>query len=106
MRISFNKEQLQECKRAVRYYYQIQKQSVLIYGEEFIDKTATANQLYKLLQHLEANEEVDYADDILDLFKKAFNLYLLSFDTSSKQGRRKKKYINQCIDLVGVNNGV
>ena len=106
MRISFNKEQLQECKRAVRYYYQIQKQSVLIYGEEFINKTATADRLYKLLQNLEANEELNYAEDVLDLFRKAFNLYLLSFDTSSKQGRRKKKYINQCIDLVGVNNGV
>ena len=106
MKISFNKEQLQECKRAVRYYYQIQKQSVLIYGKEFINKTATADRLYKLLQNLKANEELDYAEDILDLFKKAFNLYLLSFDTSSKQGLRRKKYINQCLFLTGKKDGI
>ena len=102
MRISFNKGQLQECKRAMRYYYQIQKQCVLVYGEDFIEKTATANRLYKLIQSLQPNEELDYAEDVLDLFKKAFNLYLLSLDTSYNQGKRRDKYIRQCISLIGV----
>lgn len=101
MRISFDKEQMQECRRALKYYAYIQKQSILVYGLENLQEAKLSNYLYKLLKETQPNEELDYAKDTLERFSKAFRLYSLTLDLSNKQGKRHEKYLNQCLELIG-----
>lgn len=98
--ISFNKNELKEVRRALKYYFKIMKKTVLFYyTEELLTQAKEIERMVLVFSYLKENEKTKIKESEFNLLEMAINIYLLYLEHMQKKDEKRIKIFNDLINF-------